>query len=113
MGTHPLLDPDSTVRLVYEALSAGSVMTQKQLCGRVERTQGAVCKAVQLLMSEGYAKRVGKTTNQYGRSVGKPQLQFAGTGKLIGAEEIQPATPTVLELAAIMNALIRRGRKRK
>jgi predicted ArsR family transcriptional regulator len=111
MGAHPMLDPDSTVRLVYEALSVGKVMTQAELCQRVVRTKGAVCKALKRLSDEGYARRTQSAPPR--RRVGRPSLGFVRTEKDWRSGEVRVSAPAALELTQIVNAIVRDGARRK
>jgi DNA-binding GntR family transcriptional regulator len=110
MTARALLAQDSTVRVVYDALSAGERVTQAQLRNRTGLALAPVCRALQRLIEAGYAKRVGDTLNRFGTSVGKPQRQYMRTDKVIEIRDVAPATPTALELAAVMNEIIRRGK---
>lgn len=111
MRTHPMLDPESTPRRVFEVWPNAAVVTQRELCRLTGRTQGSVCKALQLLIDEGYAVRVGKALNRHGRALGRPQKLFARTGKGLGTPEVcEPLRGA--DLADVMNAVVRRGLRR-
>lgn len=107
MGAHPMENPSSTARLVYDALGSGKTMTQQQICQRIGRTQGAVCKAVWLLIGEGYAKPAGALRTRHGP--GRLQLLFAGTGKAWLPSEAQPAGFDVSLLVAAVHRIVRVG----
>jgi predicted ArsR family transcriptional regulator len=103
---------DSSTRIIFTALDTYGPMTQQQLSMRLHITISCACKCLRVLAEEGYVKRIKRTFNRKGSSIGKLPWLYARTVKPL--PEVPIALPPIDHASALqdaMNAMIRGQRE--